>query len=644
MPESRRSPLAILLSLALPLLAVPACAAPPPAPAAGDAAFVAETREYLGRLAKLGFAGVVLVARNGAPLLAEGYGLADRERGIAWGPGTVSDIGSITKQFTAAAILSLAEEGRLKVTDPLTAHFEGVPEDKRAITLHQLLTHSSGIVDLEGEGDWDPILRDEFVRRIFAQPLAFPPGGGYEYSNAGYSLLGAIVERLSGGSYERFVRERLFLPHGLYETGYVLAGWGDGRMAQGYEGAEKWGTTLDRPLAEDGPFWVLRANGGIHTTAYDMLRWAEALLAGRVLSAASREQLWTPHVAEEQGGDSFYGYGWAVQDVEGFRVVTHNGGNGVFFADLALVPNAGIVVFLQTNVAAGKPYVQQLLGRIGFRLAAGRPYPEVPNVVPADPAHLAALAGDWTLADGGRLRATAEADALLLEPLDADGLRAPALDPAAGRGRPRARRRARPLVGRGGARPAGGRRGSAAPPLRRGRRRHPGAAERGVGRTARGLRRASRRRPRRGGLGDGAPRRPPLHGRPLPLRARRRGRRLRLAGRAAGAAAGDLDRGSRAAPPLPRRGRRRLRRLGPALGRHRAAARRGRRRGGPPPHRRRRRSGRRDARAGAMKKRPRGGLPGGARRRCGQALLVPRLSVQAPRPRVPATSTWCTAS
>ncbi len=421
MPESRRSPLAILLSLTLTLLAVPACAAPPPppAPAAGDAAFVAETREYLGRLAKLGFAGVVLVARNGAPLLAEGYGLADRERGIPWGPGTVSDIGSITKQFTAAAILSLAEEGRLRVTDPLTAHFEGVPEDKRAITLHQLLTHSSGIVDLAGEGDWDPILRDEFVRRIFAQPLAFPPGGGYEYSNAGYSLLGAIIERLSGGSYERFVRERLFLPHGLYETGYVLAGWGDRRMAQGYEGAEKWGTTLDRPLAEDGPFWVLRANGGIHTTAYDMLRWAEALLAGRVLSAASREQLWTPHVAEEQGGDSFYGYGWAVQDVEGFRVVTHNGGNGVFFADLALVPDAGIVVFLQTNVLAGNRYVQQLLGRIGFRLAAGRPYPEVPNVVPADPARLAELAGDWALAEGGRLRATAEADALLLEPLDA---------------------------------------------------------------------------------------------------------------------------------------------------------------------------------------------------------------------------------
>ena len=310
-----------------------------------------------------------------------------------------------------------------------------MPEDKRAITLHQLLTHSSGIVDLEGEDDWDPIGREEFVRRIFAQALTFAPGTGYEYSNAGYSLLGAVIERLTGGSYERFVRERLLLPSGLYETGYVLAGFGAERMAQGYRGAEKWGTTLERPLAEDGPFWVLRANGGLHTTAYDMLRWAEALRAGRVLAAASRDLLWTPHVREGEDADTSYGYGWVVEEVEGMRVVTHNGGNGIHFADLALVPDQGIVVFLQTNVVAGNPYVQRLLGQIGFRMAAGRPYPEVPRVVPADPARLAELAGDWALAGRGRLRATAEADALLLEPLDPEAfaslLSTAPLEPAA---------------------------------------------------------------------------------------------------------------------------------------------------------------------------------------------------------------------
>lgn len=400
----------------------PSASPPPAAPAPGDpVAFAADTHDYLSRLQAWGFSGVVLVARGETPLLARGYGLADRERGIPWTPGTVSDIGSITKQFTGAAILALVEDGKLRVTETLADHFANVPDDKRAITLHQLLTHSSGIVDLEGEGDWDPLLRDEFVSRILAQPLAFAPGGGWQYSNAGYSLLGAIVEQETGGSYERFVRERFFLPLGMYDTGYVLASWGEGRLAQGYRGEERWGTTLERPLAEDGPFWVLRANGGIHTTAYDMLRWSRALLEGRVLGDESRRQLWEPHVPEGPGAETHYGYGWSVQDLPGAgRVITHNGGNGIHFADLALVPGPNVVVFLQTNVAAGNAYVNRLLEQIGFRLVGGQPYPQVPVVVAADPARLAAIAGEWRLESGGRLRAAAEGETLSVEPLDRD--------------------------------------------------------------------------------------------------------------------------------------------------------------------------------------------------------------------------------
>lgn len=138
-----------------------------------DEAFAADTRAHLARLEKLGFAGVVVLARDGVPLFAGGVGLADRERSLRWTPGTVSTIGSITKQFTAAAILALGEEGRLRVEDTLPAHFANVPEDKRGITLHQLLSHSSGIGDIQALGDWDPIGRDEFVRRALAQPLAF---------------------------------------------------------------------------------------------------------------------------------------------------------------------------------------------------------------------------------------------------------------------------------------------------------------------------------------------------------------------------------------------------------------------------------------------------------------------------------------
>lgn len=399
-----------VLTLLVPAAAVYAQADP--------AKFVADTRDYLQRLEKLGFAGVVLIARNGTPLLAEGYGPADRERKVPWTPATVSCTGSITKQFTAAAILKIAEQKRLRLDDPLTTHFESVPDDKRAITLHQLLTHSSGIVDLAGAGDWDPIGRDEFVSRIFAQPLAFQPGTGYRYSNAGYSLLGAILEKLSGVSYERHMRERLFIPHALYETGYILPQWGEGRLAQGYRDAQHWGTTLGRPMAEDGPYWVLRANGGIHTTAWDMLRWTKALLEGRVLSEASRKLLWEPHVREAPDAEEFYGYGWAIQQHGGAKVVTHNGSNGVFFADLALLPESGTVIYLMTNVSSGNGYVQRILEQIGYRLLAGRAYPDVPRIGTADPERLRALAGDWVLPGGGTVRATADGDALVVEPLD----------------------------------------------------------------------------------------------------------------------------------------------------------------------------------------------------------------------------------
>jgi CubicO group peptidase (beta-lactamase class C family) len=326
-------------------------------------------------------------------------------------------VGSITKQFTAAAILKLVEERRLSLDDTLPKHFDAVPRDKQGITLHQLLTHSSGITDLPEAGDWDPIGRDELVRRALAGPLAFAPGVGYEYSNAGYSILGAIVEKQTGGSYERFVREKLFLPNGMFETGYVLPAWGDGRLAQGYRHGERWGTVLERPMAADGPYWVLRANGGMHSTAWDMLRWSRALLEGRALASVSRDLAWTPHVSE--GGDTHYGYGWVIAaGPGGEKVVTHNGGNGILFADLAIVPQSGLVAFVQTNVLADAPVANGLLEQIGARLLAGVPYPAVPDVVAVEASALAAVAGEYALDPGGRLRFDARDGALVASPLD----------------------------------------------------------------------------------------------------------------------------------------------------------------------------------------------------------------------------------
>ena len=128
--------------------------------------FTSDTDDFFRRLEGLGFAGILLVARGEETLLHAGYGIADHETGLPWTVKTISTVGSITKQFTAAAILLLQEDGMLSVNDPITKYFTDVPQDKRVITLHQLLTHSSGIVDLEGADDWDPIDRETFIRRL----------------------------------------------------------------------------------------------------------------------------------------------------------------------------------------------------------------------------------------------------------------------------------------------------------------------------------------------------------------------------------------------------------------------------------------------------------------------------------------------
>jgi hypothetical protein len=168
-------------------------------------------------------------------------------------------------------------------------------------------------------------------------------------------------------------------------------------------------------MAADGPHWALRANGGIQSTVYDMLRWARALLAGRVLSPASMTKLWAPHVSE--GGDTFYAYGWSIAKApDGTKIVTHNGGNGIFFADLAIVPATGHIVFLMTNVIAENRSANSLLEQVGLRFLAGKPFPSIPETVDMAETALAAFAGTYRLpGDGGGYVLRMDGPALFIE-------------------------------------------------------------------------------------------------------------------------------------------------------------------------------------------------------------------------------------
>jgi len=189
---------------------------------------------YLEKLDKIGYSGSVMVAVNGKPVISRGYGYSDREQKITNSPKTISDIGSITKQFTAAAILKLEMQGKLSTDDKITKYFQNVPPDKSEITLHQLLRHASGLRGGVG-GDYEKITEPEFVEKVFNSPLRSPVGTKFGYSNVGYSLLALIVEKVSGQSYEQYLYENLWKPAGMEMTGYSRPKFDKTLIAVGYK-------------------------------------------------------------------------------------------------------------------------------------------------------------------------------------------------------------------------------------------------------------------------------------------------------------------------------------------------------------------------------------------------------------------------
>jgi CubicO group peptidase (beta-lactamase class C family) len=376
------------LLLAALLAAIPVQAAP-----------LAEALDaHMTRLEAYGFSGSLLVAKGGEVVLQKGYGFADVDRKAPFTVDTAFDIGSITKQFTAAAILKLEMQGKLSVQDPIGKWFDGVPEDKQAITLHHLLTHSSGLEDVFGD-DYEEMPRDELVKQALASKLLWAPGTRYRYSNAGYSLLGAIVEKASGKPYETFLHESLWQPAGMTRTGYRLQE--KGPLARGVQGGKDWGTPLDHAWAPEGPWWNLRANGGVLSTVGDLYKWHRALEGEAILSKEAKAKIFTPHVPEDEEGTSHYGYGWAIFKTQrGTRLIAHNGGNGIFNADFRRYVDEGVVVIIGSN-RSDFPSIPAV-GPVS-RLIFNADYAPPPAVIKADPAAVRKLAGSYSLPSGGRL-------------------------------------------------------------------------------------------------------------------------------------------------------------------------------------------------------------------------------------------------
>ena len=303
------------------------------------------------------FMGTVLVAEGDKILLNKGYGHANLELSVPNTPDTRIRICSITKQFTAVAILLLEQRGKLKTSDSVRKYVPTAPVTWDGITIHHLVTHTSGIADPQNLPDFDPYAlakpAEDLLKAVpeaaARLPLSFKPGERYEYSNANYSLLGYIIAKVSGMPYEAFVADNLFKPLGMKDSGF-----------------DRWQTVLPNRAAGYAPapdglrnahfidMTNTSAAGNIYSTAADMNRWQQGLYGGRLLSASKLKKMTTP---EEDG----YAYGIGVQELKRGKVYTHAGGMDGFDTIVGYWPDRkiSIVVLANRNAPVG-PLAAQL--------------------------------------------------------------------------------------------------------------------------------------------------------------------------------------------------------------------------------------------------------------------------------------------
>lgn len=291
--------------------------------------------QILTKLAKDGMNGAILIRSQDKALLHKGYGLADKEKNKPMRAETGFDIGSIVKPMTGIAILKLEEQGKLSTDDTLSRFFPSAPEDKKNITLMQLMTHTAGMQDVFG-GDYEVVSRDWLLEKALNAKLVRAPGKERLYSNSGYSLLAIIIEKVSGKAFEEFMREEIFKPAGVEKIGYIRAGWKNEDLAVGYLDGKRWGSPLDHQWAKDGPSWNLRGNGGMLSSVAALSRWFEALFEGKIVG--------------ERALKKYFSYAGADSKAYGGRVIGPAGGNNIFNSfQISVVEKDFHITFFTSN-------------------------------------------------------------------------------------------------------------------------------------------------------------------------------------------------------------------------------------------------------------------------------------------------------
>ena len=402
----------LVLASATIAFAQPAAAPPPAAAVASHEEIETRADAYLAAQSKVnGFSGAVLVARAGTRLYSKGFGWANAEWNVPNTSKTKFRLGSITKQFTATAVLRLQEQGKLKVQDPICTYLSRCPETWKTVTIHHLLTHTSGIPSYTSSPEYGktmmmPKTPEQMVEGFRELPLEFQPGERFKYNNSGYFLLGLIVEKVSGRKYENVLRAEIFDPLGMADSGYDWSAPVLPRRAAGYQRRDS-GLVNAPYLDMQQPF----SAGSLYSTVDDLLLWDQALYTDTVLPASAREAMFTPF---KDG----YAYGWTITPPEkaasGKRQVGHGGGINGFSTMITRVPDDRLVVIVLANVDNVNTGA---IARDVTAIAYGRPYvvPVERTTVVVKPEVLAQYVGRYEMSPTFVLAVTLEDGRLMTQ-------------------------------------------------------------------------------------------------------------------------------------------------------------------------------------------------------------------------------------
>ncbi|MCA6079111.1 serine hydrolase [Fulvivirga sedimenti] len=346
----------------------------------------------------------ILIAKGDNILYQKGFGMANLELDVPMRPEMVMEIGSITKQFTAVSILMLMEEGKLSLDDDITKFIEDYPTHGHHISIHHLLTHTSGIKSYTSMEAWQPEWRTDFtplelIDFFKNQPMDFAPGEQWSYNNSAYFILGYIIEKASGITYEEFVEKRIFEPLGMTSSYYGSMSKIIENRAYGYQTNEE-GYINAEYLSLTQPY----AAGSLMSTVGDLYKWNRAVNAGKLVKKETLQLAFTNY--KLNNGDPInYGYGWSFSDINGSPTIEHSGGIFGYISNGIYLPDEDVYVAILTNCNCKDP------GSLSTKLAAiaiGKPYPDMDDVVKVKPADLEKYLGVYEFEDGALREFTLE--------------------------------------------------------------------------------------------------------------------------------------------------------------------------------------------------------------------------------------------